>query len=219
MAKDGADIVLAIGVALPFSPLAPQANPDRTVGSSVHPGVGFVRLVSSSSTRIVYGMGSDQATGAEAGAQTVATAAADTTRAAGDLLELTRAECLRLLGSCHFGRLCLTTDQSTPIIRPLNYLFDEPSQSVVFRTAPGTKLSGLLRSTQAAFEIDGIDPTDHTGWSVIIIGATEEITGPGEIRRLENAGLDVWASGDRTRWVRIRARTISGRRIVPAVNG
>ena len=160
-------------------------------------------------------MSSDQDTDADTRPPTVARAAAGTTRAAGELLELSRAECLRLLGSCHFGRLGLTTDQSTPIIRPLNYLFDEPSQSVVFRTAPGTKLSGLLRSTQAAFEIDGIDPTDHTGWSVIIIGATEEITGTNEIRRLENAGLDAWAPGDRTRWVRIRARTISGRRIVP----
>jgi nitroimidazol reductase NimA-like FMN-containing flavoprotein (pyridoxamine 5'-phosphate oxidase superfamily) len=198
---------------------SPRANPDRTVGSSVHPGVGFVRLVSSSSTRIVDGMSSDQPTGADTGAQTVAAAAADAIRASGELLELTRAECLRLLGSCHFGRLGVTADQSTPIIRPLNYLFDEPSQSVVFRTAPGTKLSGLLRGTQAAFEIDGIDPTDHTGWSVIILGATEEISSASEIRRLENAGLDVWAPGHRARWVRIRARTISGRRIVPAVNG
>jgi uncharacterized protein len=176
-------------------------------------------LVPYSSTRIVDGMSSDQATDADAKPHTVTTAAADTNRAPGELLELTRSECLRLLGSCHFGRLGLTTDQSTPIIRPLNYVFDDPSQSVVFRTAPGTKLSGLLRSTQAAFEIDGIDPTDHTGWSVIIIGATEEITGASEIRRLENAGLDVWAPGDRTRWVRIRVRTVSGRRIVPAVNG
>ena len=181
--------------------------------------MGFVRLLPWPSTRIVDVMSSDRATEADTRPHTAAPAAADTTRAASELFELARAECLRLLGSCHFGRLGLTTDQRTPIIRPLNYLFDERSQSVVFRTAPGTKLSRLLRSTEAAFEIDGIDPTDHTGWSVIIIGATEEITSASEIRRLENLGLDVWAPGDRTRWVRIRARTISGRRIAPAARG
>jgi nitroimidazol reductase NimA-like FMN-containing flavoprotein (pyridoxamine 5'-phosphate oxidase superfamily) len=95
----------------------------------------------------------------------------------------------------------------------LNYIFDPRSQSVVFRTAPGTKLGSLLREEDAAFEIDGIDAGGRTGWSVVIVGVADEVTGPGEMRRLDKLGLEVWAPGERTHWVRIRARTVSGRRI------
>jgi hypothetical protein len=42
-------------------------------------------------------------------------------------------------------------------IRPVNYVFDERSQSVVFRTALGSKFYALLSAAHAAFEVDGID--------------------------------------------------------------
>jgi uncharacterized protein len=129
------------------------------------------------------------------------------------LLELPRAECLNLLGRTHFGRLAVGRGEGAPIIRPLNYVFDPRSQSVVFRTAQGSKLHGLLRAKEAAFEIDGIEPGGRTGWSVVIIGVAEAVTLPSEIRRLDKLGLEVWAPGPRSHWVRIRARTVSGRRI------
>jgi uncharacterized protein len=129
------------------------------------------------------------------------------------LLELSRAECLNLLGRTQFGRLAVSRGEGAPIIRPLNYVFDPRSQSVVFRTAEGSKLHGLLRAKEAAFEIDGIEPGGRTGWSVVVIGTAEEVTSPSEIRRLDQLGLEVWAPGPRSHWVRIRARTLSGRRI------
>lgn len=128
------------------------------------------------------------------------------------LLELARAECLNLLRRNHFGRLAVSRD-GAPIIRPLNYVFDPRSQSIVFRTEQGSKLHGLLRAREAAFEIDGIDDGGRTGWSVVVIGVAEEVTNPSEIRRLDQLGLEVWAPGPRSHWVRIRARTVSGRRI------
>jgi len=129
------------------------------------------------------------------------------------LLELSRVECLNLLRRTHFGRLAVSRGEGAPIIRPLNYVFDPRSQSVVFRTAQGSKLHGLLRAGEAAFEIDGIDHGGRTGWSVVVIGAAEEVTNASEIRRLDQLGLEVWAPGPRSHWVRIRARTLSGRRI------
>jgi uncharacterized protein len=131
-----------------------------------------------------------------------------------NFLELPRAECLDLLGRTRFGRLAVSRGEGAPIVRPLNYVFDPRSQSVVFRTAEGSKLSGLLRAQEAAFEIDGIEPGGRTGWSVVIIGVADEVTIPSEIRRLDKLGLEVWAPGPRSHWVRIRARTVSGRRIV-----
>jgi len=121
---------------------------------------------------------------------------------------------MELLGRTHFGRLAVSRGEGPPVIRPLNYVFDRPSQSVVFRTAPGTKLDSLLRAGDAAFEIDGIDAGGRTGWSVVIVGVADEVTSPSEIRRLDQLDLEVWAPGERRRWVRIRARTVSGRRIV-----
>jgi uncharacterized protein len=130
------------------------------------------------------------------------------------LIELSREECLALLASQLIGRVVVNgTNREVPLIRPVSYLFDEPSQSVVFRTADGTKLYALLRSESACFETDAVDASSQTGWSVILLGRTEEVTEPTEVRRLEGAGLRTWAPGDRPHWIRIRARTVSGRRI------
>ncbi len=129
------------------------------------------------------------------------------------LLELARVECFNLLRRTHFGRLAVSRGEGAPMVRPLNYVFDPRSQSVVFRTAEGSKLHGLLRAREAAFEIDGIDQGGRTGWSVVVIGVAEEVTNTSEIRRLDQLGLEVWAPGPRSHWVRIRARTVSGRRI------
>jgi nitroimidazol reductase NimA-like FMN-containing flavoprotein (pyridoxamine 5'-phosphate oxidase superfamily) len=102
----------------------------------------------------------------------------------------------------------------TPVIRPVNYVFDERSQSVAFRTADGSKFHAMLINGNAAFEIDGVDPGSRTGWSVILVGMTEEVTSPGELRRLNGLGLETWTPGRKAHWMRIRAWTVSGRRIV-----
>src|ERR1035437_5311140 len=117
---------------------------------------------------------------------------------------------LRLLASHSFGRLAVSMGEGAPVIRPVNYVFDEPSQSVMFRTALGSKFHALLRSADAAFEIDGIDETSRTGWSVIVRGGTDEVTDPSEVRRLDGLGLEPWAPGPKAHWVHIRAWTSLG---------
>ena len=129
------------------------------------------------------------------------------------LAELPRTECLRLLARTRFGRVGIITGDEVPIIRPVNYVFDERSQSVAFRTAPGTKLHALVAARRAAFEIDGVDVASRTGWSVIVSGVAEEVLSPSERRRLDGLGLEVWAPGERSHWLRIRVRVVSGRRI------
>jgi nitroimidazol reductase NimA-like FMN-containing flavoprotein (pyridoxamine 5'-phosphate oxidase superfamily) len=132
------------------------------------------------------------------------------------MLELSRQSCLELLAAHRFGRLAVSLGEGAPVIRPVNYVFDPRSQSVVFRTGRGSKLHALLQSAEAAFEIDGIDEESRTGWSVIVRGMVQEITRPSEVRRLEGLGLVPWAPGDKAHWVHIRAWTVSGRRIGPA---
>ena len=104
-------------------------------------------------------------------------------------------------------------DWDHPIIRPVNYVFDEPSQSVLIRSAPGTKLHAVLRSPRAVFEIDGAHPDGRIGWSVIISGVADEITNAAELRRVEQLDLEPLAPGHKGRWICIRTNTVSGRRI------
>lgn len=129
------------------------------------------------------------------------------------MLEISREECLELLASQSVGRIAVSGRGNAPLIRPVNYVFDQPSRSVVFRTAGGTKLHALARAGHAAFETDRVDPAGRVGWSVIIVGVPEEVTAPAEVRRLEGLGLDTWAPGKRSYWFRIRAWTVSGRKI------
>lgn len=135
------------------------------------------------------------------------------------MLNLSRDECLRLLAATRFGRLAVALSEGAPVIRPVNYTFDEPSQSIVFRTSAGSKLHAVLEAAEAAFEIDGIDDGSRTGWSVIVRGVAEEVTNPSDIRHLDALGLEPWAPGNKRRWVRIRAWTVSGRRIVLSGHG
>jgi nitroimidazol reductase NimA-like FMN-containing flavoprotein (pyridoxamine 5'-phosphate oxidase superfamily) len=129
------------------------------------------------------------------------------------MLDLSRVECLRLLAAHSFGRLAVALTDGAPVIRPVNYVFDDSSQSIVFRTSPGSKLHAVLQVREAAFEIDGVDEGSRTGWSVIVHGRAEEVTNHAEVRRLGALGVTPWAPGRKAHWVRIRARTVTGRRI------
>ncbi len=129
------------------------------------------------------------------------------------ILELTREECLRLLAANTFGRVAVGGSGEVPIIRPVNYVYDAPSQSVAFRTNVGSKFYFLCRLAKAAFEIDGVEPDRRIGWSVIIAGVTQEVTNPSVQRRLDALELDTWAPGERNHWVAIRAWNVSGRQI------
>jgi nitroimidazol reductase NimA-like FMN-containing flavoprotein (pyridoxamine 5'-phosphate oxidase superfamily) len=137
--------------------------------------------------------------------------------ATGRLVELERDECIELLARTGFGRLALSPPdwRTPPVIRPVTYVFDRGSQSIVFRSARGSKFTALLLSAQCAFEIDGIEPAAETGWSVIVQGPIEEIENMAEIHRLERLELHPWAPGEKPHWIRIRATVVSGRRIEP----
>ena len=131
-----------------------------------------------------------------------------------EFAEIGRNRCLQMLAAASGGIGRIAASGSPPVIRPVNFAFDERTQSVVFRSALGSKLREGLSSGSAAFEIDGTDPVERAGWSVIIVGEAEEVADPAEIDWLESFELEPWAPGLGTHWVRIRATSVSGRRIV-----
>ena len=130
------------------------------------------------------------------------------------LEELSRSECIRLLAGSTLGRVAVAPkDWAFPVIRPVNFVFDESMNAVVFRSGRGSKLTALLLGRAAAFEIDGVDEVAKEGWSVIVAGRVEEIDRPLDARHVERLGVEPWASGDKPHWLIVRAETVTGRRI------
>jgi nitroimidazol reductase NimA-like FMN-containing flavoprotein (pyridoxamine 5'-phosphate oxidase superfamily) len=126
---------------------------------------------------------------------------------------LDRQECLRLLAETGFGRLAINLRADVPMIRPVNYVFDERTQSILFRTDFGSKFQGVIVSPRAAFEIDGADAGRQEGWSVIATGSVEKVNNQLELERFAQLEFVPWAPGDKPHWVRIRVSTVSGRRL------
>ena len=124
---------------------------------------------------------------------------------------LSRDECLRLLREHAVGRVAVVAG-GRPLIFPVNYTVD--GATVVFRTDAGTKLDGVSSGFNVAFEIDGIEPLYHTGWSVVLTGHGREIVEPNERRAVAELPVRPWARGEKAHFVRIRPDTITGRRII-----
>ena len=120
------------------------------------------------------------------------------------------AECRRLLAERHLGRLAIP-DFGGPVIFPVNYIFDR--DLVVFRTDPGSKLDAAIERESVAFEVDAVDEATRTGWSVVVRGTVAEVTDPLDLARLRALPLYPWAPGEKTRYVRVRPRSVTGRRI------
>ena len=130
---------------------------------------------------------------------------------AGQVRELTRAECFELLADARLGRVAVT-DDCGPVVFPVNFVLDQ--HTVVFRTEAGTKLDAASRGGRVCFEVDAADPAAGTGWSVLVRGDVTEVTDPAELARLRELPLPTWMPGTRNRYVRILPAVLTGRRIV-----
>lgn len=123
-----------------------------------------------------------------------------------------REECLRLLGGQSVGRLGFVSGDQ-PIIVPVNYA--AVNGVVVFRSGEGTK-ADLPPLAKVAFEVDHLDHGERTGWSVVVQGVLEDVTGdPGWfLQPLYQGTPRSWAPGTMDRYLRIIPRVVSGRRIL-----
>jgi uncharacterized protein len=126
---------------------------------------------------------------------------------------LEREECFRLLRTQEVGRLGVVRG-GFPAIFPVNYVVDE--DGVVFRTDVGTKLEGATRGASVVFEVDHLDASTRSGWSVIVNGPAQEITAfdsPELRERASRLALYPWSEHDTPHLVRISAASVTGRRI------
>lgn len=118
-------------------------------------------------------------------------------------------ECWKYLRSSYIGRLAVING-AAPEIFPVNFMV--VGETVVFRTAPGTKLRALLRGTAVAFETDGLNAYSTEVWSVILKGTPGSFDG--DPAALLSAGPDraPWQPGVKDHLVQISPAEISGRR-------
>ncbi len=125
---------------------------------------------------------------------------------------LPRDECLFKLRGSRVGRVAFVS-QGDPVILPVNHGMD--GESVIFRTATGSKLLAADSEQRVAFEVDGFDPDRRAGWSVMVRGVATTVEDPEEVKRLNRLGVWPWADlVERTHWVRIRTYSMTGRQTV-----
>jgi uncharacterized protein len=124
---------------------------------------------------------------------------------------LSEEQALRLLAGGEVGRVGITLG-ALPAIFPVNYRLI--GGEIVFRTAPGSKMSAATEGAVVAFEVDDYQLTDRSGWSVLVVGPAEVSDDPELVSKVADARLQPFADGERTTVVRIKPTFVSGRRIV-----
>ncbi|QGF24917.1 pyridoxamine 5'-phosphate oxidase family protein [Raineyella fluvialis] len=116
-------------------------------------------------------------------------------------------ESWELLAQQPIGRLATTIGDDIEMF-PVNYVLD--GQTVVFRTAQGSKLFELTVNSRVAFEVDSYE--DEGGWSIVVHGDAEVLQDVNEIAAVEQLPLRPWVATIKTTYVRIRPHYVSGRR-------
>ncbi|MEU6260859.1 pyridoxamine 5'-phosphate oxidase family protein [Streptomyces sp. NPDC047043] len=127
------------------------------------------------------------------------------------MVELSRDEALKLLGTVQLGRVAFS-DQALPAIRPVNHVVEEGD--IIVRTHGGSAL--LVRALQSevvAYEADEIDPVTRTGWSVVVTGTATRVVDPAALTRYERL-LVPWVATEMGHVVRIRPEIVNGYRLV-----
>lgn len=120
---------------------------------------------------------------------------------------MTDEECWERLAAKEFGRMAYHLADEVHII-PINYAVQ--GRSLIFRTAEGSKLLGVVMNEDVAFEIDSIDDEAESAWSVIARGKARILEGE-EARDADNLRLRPWVSTEKFNVVAIDIDEVSGR--------
>lgn len=127
------------------------------------------------------------------------------------LVRLDEAECWAFLRAHRLGRIALI-QYERPLIFPVNYAVD--GDTVVFRTARGSKLTAAGREASVVFEVDDVDDDLRSGTSVLVHGTLDEISAPEDRALASSLSIDTWAPGERDHVVRVTPQWLTGRRVV-----
>ena len=119
--------------------------------------------------------------------------------------QLTAEQCWAMLRAHELGRLAFRLADEVHIT-PVNYAVDH--DTVLFRTAEGSKLESVVLGSQVALEIDEYD--QDSARSVVLRGRPR-LLGDDEAHRAENVPLRPWIQGPRHNVVEIVPEVVTGR--------
>jgi uncharacterized protein len=122
--------------------------------------------------------------------------------------ELVDDVCWRLLSQAPIARIAFDDEHGVQIL-PVNIAL--LAHLVVFRTSEGSMLDSLTSGTPVVVEVDEVDATRQTGWSVIVRGRAERLDR--DLLPLVANAVHPWADGERDRWFWVRPERITGRAI------
>lgn len=119
--------------------------------------------------------------------------------------ELTQDECWELLRTHEFGRMAYHLGPEVHL-SPINYVVD--GRTLLFRTAAGSKLVGVVMNPDVVFEIDEHD--EHGAVSVIMRGRARRLY-EDQAHRAEALPLHPWIPTYKDEVVEIVPDEITGR--------
>lgn len=122
------------------------------------------------------------------------------------ITEMTENDAWAFLAEHSFGRLALVV-AGQPEIFPINYTVSDAR--VVFRTAEGTKLIGVVIDSRVAFEVDEVLGDGAT--SVVVKGVARRVETQSEEDALDLSGLVPWVPTLKYNVVVVDLTEISGR--------
>lgn len=128
------------------------------------------------------------------------------------ITRLNAEQCWAFLRQHELGRMAYHLAEEVHIA-PINYAVDHDpvsgGHSLLFRTAEGSKLLGVVMNADVAFEVDHVEGEHAT--SVILRGRGRRLE-EDEAHRAENVPLHPWVATPKWDVVEIVASEISGRR-------
>ena len=111
-----------------------------------------------------------------------------------------------MMAGAALGRLVTSVD-GEPEIFPVNYVVQ--GRTILFATAEGTKLVSTAINNHVLFEVD--DYNVASGWSVIVKGVARSVRTDEDIADAERAQLLSWTGSDKSHYVRVLPRKVTGR--------
>jgi hypothetical protein len=127
---------------------------------------------------------------------------------AGRLVELDEAECWELLAGAPVGRLAWQGADGLSVV-PVNFV--AAGGKIAMNTAAYSAQARECDDLPVAFQVDSVDPTARSGWSVLIRGTAHveyAHDGPHE------EDPDVWPAGVRPLQLVIAPASVTGRRLL-----
>jgi hypothetical protein len=121
---------------------------------------------------------------------------------------LSQADALALLETREVGRLVYTR-RALPAVMPVNYAVRDGA--IWIWTGSASSLGQALSGAVVAFQVDDLDCSTHSGWSVTVTGIAEVVTDYSLLAWAHLIGPTPWASGLKEHLIRIPTTMVAGR--------